>query len=90
MDADVIETWQYQALLVMEIPGLRGTHAQLLTGAGYKTADDIASADPAKLCASVLLFAATTDGQRVLRDGEPPDMEKIKGWVTSASEARAA
>jgi Domain of unknown function (DUF4332) len=90
MDADVIETWQFQALLVMEIPGLRGTHAQLLTGAGYKTADDIASADPAKLCASVLLFAATTDGKRVLRDGEPPDMEKIKGWVTSASEARAA
>ncbi len=90
MDADVIETWQYQALLVMEIPGLRGTHAQLLTGAGYKTADDIASADPTKLCASVLLFAATTDGKRVLRDGEPPDMEKIKGWVTSASEARAA
>ncbi len=89
LNADVIETWQYQALLVMEIPGLRGTHAQLLTGAGYKTADDIAEADPSKLCANVLLFAATTDGKRVLRDGEPPDMEKIKGWVTWATEARA-
>ena len=90
LDADLIETWQYQALLVMEIPGLRGTHAQLLTGAGYKTADDIASADPVQLSAHVLLFAATTDGKRVLRDGEPPDIEKIKGWVTWAAEARAA
>jgi predicted flap endonuclease-1-like 5' DNA nuclease len=90
LDADLIETWQYQALLVMEIPGLRGTHAQLLTGAGYKTVDEIASADPVKLSADVLLFAATTDGKRVLRDGEPPDIEKIKGWVTWATEARAA
>ena len=90
LDADLIETWQYQALLVMEIPGLRGTHAQLLTGAGYKTADDIASADAVKLCANVLLFAATTDGKRILREGEPPDIEKIKGWVTWATEARAA
>ena len=90
IDADLIETWQYQALLVMEIPGLRGTHAQLLTGAGYKTADDIADVDPAELSAKVLLFAATSDGKRVLRDGQPPDIEKIQGWVTRAAQARAA
>ncbi len=90
IDADLIETWQYQALLVMEIPGLRGTHAQLLTGAGYKTADDIADVDPAQLSAKVLLFAATSDGKRVLRDGQPPDIEKIQGWVTRAAQARAA
>ncbi len=84
IDVRTIELWQSQARLVMEVPGLRGTHAQLLTGAGYHDADAVAAADAGALCAAVLRYAATSDGQRILRQGESPDADKIKGWVESA------
>ena len=46
-------------------------------------------AEPASLCAAVLAYAATSEGQRILRDGPPPDVEKIRGWIDSAA-AKAA
>jgi len=32
----------------------------------------------------------TSAGKRVLREGRPPDIEKIKGWVSAAKRAVAA
>ncbi|WP_409562573.1 DUF4332 domain-containing protein [Hyphomicrobium sp. MC8b] len=89
-DAETLLEWQDQAKLVMAVPGLRGTHAQLLVGAGYKTAEAVAEADPLALSASVLKFATTSAGKRVLREGRPPDIEKIKSWVEFAKQAAAA
>jgi hypothetical protein len=86
----MIEEWQCQARLVMEIAGLRGTHAQLLTGAGDRTTPAIAAADPGKLSNDVLQFGASPDGRRVLREGVPPEVEKIKAWVNLARAAMAA
>ena len=87
---ETIADWQDQARLVCTVPGLRGTHAQLLVGAGYRSADAIAAAEADKLCADVLAFAASKDGQRVLRNGDPPDIEKIKGWLEAAHSVKAA
>lgn len=89
-DADDLIDWQDQAQLVIDIPGLRGGGAQLLVGAGYRTVDAIADADPVDLSADVLAFATTAQGKRILRDGNPPDLEKVKAWVTSAQHALAA
>ncbi len=88
--AETIADWQDQAHLVIAIPGLRGGHAQLLVGAGYHTVAAIAAADPTGLSADILTYAATPDGQRILRDGNPPDIEKIKTWVDGATAALAA
>ncbi|MBX9590816.1 MAG: DUF4332 domain-containing protein [Hyphomonadaceae bacterium] len=88
--AEIIAGWQDQARLMCTVPGLRGTHAQLLVGGGYHTASAIAEAEPDKLCADVLSFAATAAGQRLLRNGETPDIEKIKSWLESARSVRAA
>ena len=74
----------------MTVPGLRGTHAQLLVGAGYHDAGAIAAANEADLAAAVLRFAASAEGQRILRQGEPPAVEKIKGWIESAAARVAA
>lgn len=87
---ETIAGWQDQARLMCTVPGLRGTHAQLLVGAGYNTGDAIADAEPDKLCADILTFAATTTGQRLLRNGEAPDIEKIKGWLEAARSVQAA
>jgi hypothetical protein len=88
--AETIAGWQDQARLVCTVPGLRGTHAQLLVGAGYHTAEAIAAAEAEKLCADVLAFATSVVGQRLLRNGDPPDIEKIKGWLESARSVKAA
>lgn len=84
LSAPVLADWQAQARLVMSIGGLRGTHAQMLVGAGYRDAAEIVAADAVKLCADVLAFASTPNGQRVLRDGDAPDVEKIRGWIAKA------
>jgi hypothetical protein len=88
--AENVAAWQDQAQLVCTVPGLRGTHAQLLVGAGYISGQAIAAADADKLCADVLAYAASTAGQRLLRNGDPPDIEKIKGWLDAARSVRAA
>lgn len=88
--ADTLSLWQHQARLVIEVPGLRGTHAQLLAGAGFLDAKAVGAADATELAAAVLRFAATGEGQRILRQSEPPSADKIKGWVESAATSRAA
>lgn len=87
---ETIVDWQDQARLVCTVPGLRGTHAQLLVGAGFRTRDAIADAAEDKLCAAVLSFAISPEGQRILRDGNPPDLERIKGWLAHAKAAKIA
>jgi predicted flap endonuclease-1-like 5' DNA nuclease len=88
--ADTIDDWQDQARLVMTVPGLRGTHAQLLVGAGFRTADALAATDPSTLSSAVLDFATTDDGARVLRSGDTPDFEAIARWIDNARLALAA
>jgi predicted flap endonuclease-1-like 5' DNA nuclease len=90
ISADLLEDWKAQARLVMTVPGLRGTHAQLLQGAGFVDRDSLIAAEPDEIAAAVLTFATSTQGQRILRDGNPPDIEKIKGWVDNARAAQAA
>ena len=85
-----IREWQAQARLVCTVPWLRGTHAQLLVGAGFPTADEITGAEPGPVCAAILKFAMTRDGQSVLRSGPPPDVERITQWVEFAAQAEPA
>lgn len=82
-----VAEWQAQARLVCTIPWLRGTHAQLLVGAGYDTLAKLSGADLANVCAAVLRFSTTRDGQSVLRSGPPPDMERIGRWLAQVEHA---
>jgi predicted flap endonuclease-1-like 5' DNA nuclease len=86
---DVVRDWQDQARLVMTVPDLRGGHAQLLVGAGYRSLSDLSAADPAQLSADVLAFASTPEGRRVLRDGSSPDIEAIKAIAERARQQAA-
>ncbi len=88
--AESIADWQAATRLVMAVPIINGTQAQLLVGAGMRSTEAIAAADPVELCAALLHYAGTRDGQRLLRDGAAPDIERIKGWVSAAAEASKA
>jgi predicted flap endonuclease-1-like 5' DNA nuclease len=84
MDAETLKVWQQQAQLVLDVPGLNGTQARLLTGAGYLTARDVASADAGALCAAVLRYAASGAGQQILRNNAAPDAARITTWIEAA------
>jgi predicted flap endonuclease-1-like 5' DNA nuclease len=88
--ADTIAAWQSQARLVCAVPGLTGTGAQLFVGAGYRDVEAIAAVDPETLSADLLAFAGSEPGRRVLRDGQPPDIARIKGWADAARMTVAA
>ncbi len=90
IDAQTVRLWQNQAQLVIDVAGLRGTHAQLLTGAGYQDVTAVAAAEAAALCAAVLRYAASAEGQRILRQGEAPEAQKIEGWIAAAAARLAA
>lgn len=89
-DAETVAGWKAEARLVLRVPGLRGTHAQLLAGAGYDTPEKLAKAEPVALSAAVLSFATTPAGVRILRNGDTPDIEAISRWVQNAQLALAA
>jgi hypothetical protein len=85
MTADRIGDWKAQARLVCTIPWLRGTHAQLLVGAGYDTIGKLARADASIVCAAILRFAATREGQSILRSGPPPEIDRIACWIENTA-----
>lgn len=87
ISADTLRDWQDQARLVCTIPWLRGTHAQILVGAGYRTVDQILSADQASVLADILRFSQTSKGQSVLRNGAPPEPDKVEAWLNAADKA---
>ncbi|MEL6297691.1 MAG: DUF4332 domain-containing protein [Pseudomonadota bacterium] len=84
---ETITDWQDQARLVITIPFLRGTHSQLLVGAGYRSARAICAAADQEVQAAILRFCTTRDGQRILRDGPLPPAEKMQAWADNAREA---
>ncbi|NQX80359.1 MAG: DUF4332 domain-containing protein [Hyphomicrobiaceae bacterium] len=82
--------WQDQARLMLHIPGLRVTHAQLCIGAGYRSPENIAVSDAAEINESILKFAATRSGQRILGSGKPPDFYTIREWISNVDKGIAA
>lgn len=82
-----IAQWQAQSRLVCSIPWLRGTHAQLLAGAGFDTVDKIKAADVASVCAAILRFAGTRDGQSILRSASAPGEDWVEKRLQHALEA---
>ena len=87
---ETVRDWQDQARLVIMVPGLRGTQAQLLTGSGCRTAKALAAANAEKLQSDIAAYARSPEGQRLLRDGKPPDLATVRSWISSASLAKAA
>jgi predicted flap endonuclease-1-like 5' DNA nuclease len=86
INARLIRDWQAQAALACSIPKLSSLSAQLMVAVGVRDTDDLASADPETLVNMIDEFCETPDGQRILRDGNPPEEDQIRTWVEAAQE----
>lgn len=87
INAQVIRDWQSQALLACTVPGISGTVAQMLVGAGVYAPEDMLDADAEFLHEAILDFCDTKEGQRLLRDNDPPDRDQVEEWIDAAISA---
>lgn len=87
INAQVIRDWQSQALLACSIPGISGTIAQLLVGAGVYSPEDMLDADAEFLHEAILEFAESKEGERLLRGDEPPGRDEVEEWIDAAISA---
>ena len=83
---DAIETWQMQATLMIEVPGLRVHDVQLLVGAGISSRDDLANASAGTIFELAMEFLQTSEGSRVLRPGETLEEDEVEEWIGLAQE----
>jgi Domain of unknown function (DUF4332) len=89
VNAEHVEQWQQQALLVCRIPNLRGHDAQLLVGSGFETAEQVAAADASVLFEKVVRFANSKAGVRILRGSAAPDLTEVSDWIQWSQNCRA-
>jgi hypothetical protein len=85
---EVLERWQRQAELVCRVPGLRGHDAQMIVGIGIDDPQSLARQAPDTLLEDVERFLSTSEGERVLRGGTPPDLDETTEWIQAARRAR--
>ena len=76
--------WQKQALLVCEVPNLRGHDAQLLVACGIEESSQLAAMDAESLFRIIGPFSETRDGRKLLRGSNPPDLAEVQQWVACA------
>lgn len=90
---EVFSAWQQQSVLMCRVPGLRGHDAQLLVAVGISRPEELRDADPEELLQQILEYAKTDEGQRVVRESDPPDIAEICRWqefTQSSRKLRAA
>lgn len=80
--------WQDQARLVCQIPQIRGHDAQILVACGCRTPEAVARAKPSELLAAAEKFVSSTEGKRMIRGSEPPDLDEVIDWIACATQAR--
>lgn len=79
-----VRDWQDQARLQIEIPRLRGHDAQFLVGCGYRTVEQVVAATPETVLVDLQAFLMTSEGERLFRVGNEPDLDEVKSWIENA------
>lgn len=88
LQAEDVKQWQQQALLVCQVPNLRGHDAQLLVACGVTDAVQLAGMDPEELFDVIGPFAQSKEGKKLLRGSSEPDLQEVRNWVLWASDQR--
>lgn len=86
--AELFTKWQHQSILMCRVPGLRGHDAQLLVEVGISRPEDLQTASADTLLQQITEFAATSAGQRIIRDGAAPDAREIAHWIALSQQSR--
>ena len=88
--SETLLEWQAQTQLMVEVPGLRVHDAQILTGAGVRSAEDLSEASAREIFRSAMNFLTTEQGSRISRDDHVLHEEEVVEWIDLARDARVA
>ncbi len=86
----IVDQWQDQARLACQIERLSAAGSGLLIMAGIRTAEELIRLRPAEAHAMVNAAAQTSEGQRLLREQEPPPLKTIERWIDAAQASKKA
>ena len=89
IDEPTLEEWKAQARLMMDVPGLRVHDAQILVGAGIRSAEDLANASATRIFHASMGFLKSNQASPYLREHELEESE-VNDWIEMANEAEAA
>lgn len=84
-----VRTWQQQARLMCQVPGLRGHDVQMLVACGVTDPDQLAGEDATRLHQQVTCFVGTPTARRIMRNPTVPEKAEVKNWVAYATHARS-
>ena len=90
IDEPTLEDWKAQCRLMMDVPGLRGHDAQVLVGAGIRSAEDLATAPATRVFHAAMGFLKSSEGSRYVRGDEELEQGEVQNWIELATEASAA
>lgn len=83
-----IRTWQQQARLMCQVPGLRGHDVQMLVACGVVSPEDLATADAARLHQQATRFVGTPTAKRIMRNPSAPEKSEVSQWIAWATHSR--
>ncbi|MFX0067078.1 MAG: DUF4332 domain-containing protein [Candidatus Hermodarchaeota archaeon] len=86
LKADDVKRWQEECQLMLDIKVLYGHDAQILWNCGYKTKQQVASANPSKLLNEAIEFAKSKQGERIISEKSMPTQEEVEMWINSVKE----
>ena len=90
IDAPTLEDWKAQAVLMIEVAGLRVHDAQILVGAGIRNGEDLANASATKIFHASMGFLKTSEGARIVRDDHVLRETEVNEWIDLAKDREAA
>ncbi|MCE3018677.1 MAG: DUF4332 domain-containing protein [Pirellula sp.] len=79
-----VATWIVQARLVCEIDKLTAVGSGLLALAGIESATAMIRRGEADVHRAILATAETSEVKRMLRDKEPPGLDRVQRWIKAA------
>jgi hypothetical protein len=86
--ADHVRQWQRELAMVCRVSELRGHEAQLLVACGVAEPDELAACSPQALLEKIGVFVATSEGQRLLGNQQPPGLPAVTQWIERASQSQ--
>jgi len=87
IDAEQVQDWQDQAMLMLTVPGLRVHDAQILVGAGVRSAEALAEASVRDLMRAAMGFLGNPKTDRLIRAADQPDDAEVSHWIELARAA---
>lgn len=90
IDEPTLEDWKAQAVLMIEVAGLRVHDAQILVGAGIRNGEDLANASATRIFHASMGFLKTNEGARIVRDDHVLEEAEVRDWIDMAKETEAA